>query len=74
MSSGDDLLYNIYTDKLNYINPEQGWTEQYNHFLDDKCNLIIENYLMQSPLKINDKSFIIDEVLNTYKTIYETKI
>jgi len=69
-----DLLYNIYTDKLNYINPEQGWTEQYNHFLDDKCNLIIENYLMQSPLKINDKSFIIDEVLNTYKTIYETKI
>jgi len=69
-----DLLYNIYTDKLNYIKPKHGWTEQYNHFLDDKSNLIIENYLMQSPLKINDESFIIDEVLNTYKTIYETKI
>ena len=69
-----DLLCNIYTDKLNYTKSEQGWTEQYNYFLNDKCNLIIENYLMQSPLKINDESFIIDEVLNTYKTIYETKI
>ena len=40
----------------------------------NKCNLVIENYLMQSPLKINDKSFITEEILNTYKTIYKTKI
>jgi len=66
-----DLLRNIYTDKLNYTKSEQGWTEQYNHFLDNKCNLMIENYLMQFPLKINDKNFITDKVLNTYKTIYE---
>ena len=69
-----DLLRNIYTDKLNYTKSEQGWTEQYNHFLDNKCNLMIENYLMQFPLKINDKNFITDEVLNTYKIIYKTKI
>ena len=69
-----DLLCNIYTDKLNYTKSEQGWTEQYNYFLDDNCNLIIENYLMQSPIQINDKNFITDEVLNTYKTIYETKV
>ena len=69
-----DLLRNIYTDKLNYTKPDKGWTEQYNHFLDDKCNLIIENYLMQFPLKINDKNFITNEVLNIYKIIYKTKI
>jgi hypothetical protein len=69
-----DLLRNIYTDTLNYTKPKQGWTEQYNYFLDNKCNLIIENYLMQFPLKINDKNFITDEVLNTYKIIYKTKI
>ena len=69
-----DLLRNIYTDKLNYTKSEQGWTEQYNYFLNDKCNLMIENYLMQFPLKINDKSFITEEILNTYKTIYKTKI
>ena len=69
-----DLLRNIYTDKLNYTKPEHGWTEQYNYFLDDNCNLIIENCLMQVPLKINSKNFITDKVLNTYKTIYETKI
>ena len=28
---------------------------------------------MQSPLKVNDKNFITDEVLNTYKTMYEIK-
>ena len=69
-----DLLRNIYMDKLNYTKPKQGWTEQYNYFLDDKCNLIIENYLIQSPIQINDKNFITDEILNTYKTIYETKV
>ena len=69
-----DLLCNIYTDKLNYTKSEQGWTEQYNYFLNDKCNLIIENYLMQSPLQINDKNFITDEILNTYKTTYGIKV
>jgi hypothetical protein len=69
-----DLLCNIYTDKLNYTKPDQGWTEQYNHFLDDKCNLMIENYLMQFPLKINDTNFITEEILNTYKTTYRTRI
>lgn len=69
-----DLLRNIYTNKLNYTKPDKGWTEQYNYFLDDKCSLIIENYLMQFPLKINDTNFITDEILNTYKTIYKTRI
>ena len=69
-----DLLCNIYTDKLNYTKPESGWIEQYNYFLDNKCNLIIENYMMQFPLKINDKSFITEEILNTYKTIHKIKI
>jgi|TARA_Y100000296_G_scaffold34166_1_gene39702 hypothetical protein len=68
-----DLLCNIYTDKLNYTKPEYGWTEQYNHFLDDKCNLIIQNHKVISPLVINDENFVTEDVLNTYKTIYEIK-
>jgi hypothetical protein len=68
-----DLLRNIYTNKLNYINPARGWTEQNNYFLDDKCSLKIENYATQFPLKINDKTFITDETLNTYRTEYEIK-
>ncbi len=68
-----DLLCNIHTDKLNYTKPDQGWSEQYNYFLDNDCNLKIENYTMQSPLKVNDKTFCSEEVLNTYKTMYKIK-
>ena len=68
-----DLLCNIYTDKLNYTKPDQGWSEQYNYFLDNACDLKIENYTMQSPLKVNDKTFCTEEILNTYKTMYEIK-
>ena len=68
-----DLLRNIYTDKLNYITPDQGWSEQYNYFLDNACDLKIENYTMQSPLKVNDKTFCTEEILNTFKTMYKIK-
>jgi len=68
-----DLLCDVYTNKLNYTKPDLGWSEQYNYFLDNTCDLKIENYTMQSPLKVNDKTFCTEEILNTYKTMYEIK-